>query len=575
MQDTDDTTERPTATDGGAGTAPDREWWKESVVYQVYPRSFNDSDGDGVGDLPGLAAKLDYIDALGVDVVWLNPVYESPNADNGYDISDYRAIMDEFGSMADWEAVLEGLHDRGMGLVMDLAVNHTSDEHEWFRRSRDPDSPYHDWYHWVEGDPDEPPNDWESFFGGPAWSYDEAVGKWYLHLFDEKQPDLNWRTPEVRDAVCEMVAWWLEKGIDGFRMDVINLLSKPEDYPDGEREDVVVHGADRFVNGPRLEEYLAELFEVLEGYDVMTVGEMVDLDVEEATDFVGPEGAGMSMAFNFDHMRLDQGPEGRWDRREWTLAEFREVIGEWQEGLHGRGWNSLFLGNHDQPRMVSRFGDDGRFREASAKLLATLLFTLEGTPFVYQGDEIGMTNYPWESLEEIEDVDTLRNVRVAREAGRFEDEAEMMALVRHRTRDNARTPMQWSDDPHAGFTDSDADPWLPVNPNYPEVNVEAARADPDSVWHHYRTLIDLRDEYDALVYGEYADLEVGHERVWAYERTLGEERVVVVLAFAEEPVEVDPDAVGLPREGERLLGNYPANGDPGTLRPYEARVYLD
>ena len=556
-------------TSGGRDT--DGAWWKEAVVYQIYPRSFSDSDGDGIGDLPGLAERLDYVADLGIDVVWLNPVYASPNTDNGYDISDYRAVMGEFGTMADWETVLDGLHDRGIRLVMDLVVNHTSDEHEWFQRSRDPDSDYHDWYHWVEGDPGELPSDWESFFGGSAWSYDDEVGKWYLHLFDEKQPDLDWRTPAVRGAVCEMVEWWLEKGVDGFRMDVINLLSKPEGYPDGERGDVVVRGADQFVNGPRLEEYLDELFEVVGRYDAMTVGEMVDMDIEQAVEFVGPDGAGMSMAFSFDHLRLDHGPAGRWDGREWTLTEFREVIGEWQSGLHGRGWNSVFLGNHDQPRAVSRFGDDGEYREESATLLATLLFTLEGTPYVFQGDEIGMTNYPWDSMEEIRDVDTLRNVEVARESGRLEDR-EVMELVQRRSRDNARTPMQWNDTENAGFTSGD--PWIPVNPNHEEVNVARARADPDSAWHYYRDLIDLRSQHDVLVYGEYADLGADHDRVWAYERTLGEERAVVVLSFADEHIELDPGAVDSRCGASYRLGNYPSTGDPSTLRPYEARVYV-
>jgi glycosidase len=562
MRETSETNDRGNA---------DEEWWEEAIVYQVYPRSFNDTDGDGIGDLPGVVDRIDYLDDLGVDVVWLNPVYESPNADNGYDISDYRTIMAEFGTMADWEAVLDGLHDREMRLVMDLAVNHTSDEHEWFRRSRDPDSAYHDWYHWVEGSSEKPPNDWESFFGGPAWSYDDEVGKWYLHLFDEKQPDLNWRSPDVREAVCDVVEWWLEKGVDGFRLDVINLVSKPDGYPDGERGDVVVRGADRFVNGPRLGEYLGELFEVIGRYDAMTVGEMVDIDIEQAVEFVGPDGTGMSMAFSFDHMRLDHGPAGRWDSREWTLEEFREVIGEWQTGLHGRGWNSVFLGNHDQPRAVSRFGDDEAYREESAKLLATLLFTLEGTPYVFQGDEIGMTNYPWESLDEIRDVDTLRNVEVAREAGRLED-GEVMELVRQRSRDNARTPMQWDDTEHAGFTSGD--PWLPVNPNYGEVNVAAARADPDSVWHYYRDLIELRDEHDVLIYGEYADLDVEHGRMWVYERTLDDERAVVVLGFASEPVRFDPGSVGLRSDATYRIGNYLPPDDPATLRPHEARVYV-
>jgi len=555
---------------------PDRAWWKESVVYQVYPQSFADSDGDGVGDLRGILDRVDYLDDLGVDVVWLNPVYDSPQVDNGYDIADYRSIRAAYGTMADWDALLEAVHDRGMGLVMDLVVNHTSDRHEWFRRSRDPDSPYHDWYHWVEGDPDEPPNNWTSGFGGPAWSYDEAVGKWYLHLFDETQPDLNWRNSDVRDAVFDVMNWWFERGIDGFRMDVINLISKPEGYPDGDPEEGWV-GVDQFTEGPRIHEYLREMDErVLSNHDALTVGECIGVDPGEADRYAAD---GLGMTINFDHVTLDFDEEaGWWAVREFPLTELKAAVGRWQTEPQ-RAWPAVYLGNHDQPRMVSRFGDDGRFREASAKLLATLVLTLGGTPFLFQGDEIGMTNYPWESLEEIDDADATNRVREAVETGEIEGFEEVRDLIRYRCRDNARTPMQWSDDPHAGFTDSDADPWLPVNPNYPEVNVEAARADPDSVWHHYRTLIDLRHEHDVLVYGDYTPVLPDHESVWAYERTLGDERAFVALNWSPEPTTVELPGRVCSDGATSVATNYPdrTDGVPDRLDldPYEARVWVE
>ncbi|MFC6723867.1 alpha-glucosidase [Halobium palmae] len=618
----------------------DREWWKEAVVYQIYPRSFNDSDGDGIGDIPGIVEKLDYLDYLGVDVVWLNPVYESPEADNGYDVSDYRAVMDKFGTMADWEELLAGLHDRDMKLIMDLVVNHTSDEHEWFVNAReDPDSEYRDYYVWREGEAVEaagtggavgqrPPNDWESFFGGPAWTYDEGSGEWYLHLFHEKQPDLNWDNPEVRTEIFEMMEFWLEKGIDGFRMDVINVLSKPEGLPEGEDDDAIVRGAEQFVNGPRIHEFLGEMYDrVLSNYDVMTVGEMVDLSVDEAKRFIGPHGDGMSMAFNFDHMRLDFGHHGRWDQGDWSVKELKRTLSHWQHGLEEEGWNSVYMGNHDEPRMVSRFGHDGQFRRESAKLLATVLMTLQGTTYVYQGDEIGMTNYPFSSLDEVRDVDTIRNVEVARQQGRFADEEEMLELVRHRSRDNARTPMQWTADDEAGFTDGT--PWIPVNPNHTRINVDAERGDPESVLEYYRRVIDLRHEHDVLVYGRYTLHLPDHDCLWVFERELessGEEgnderkaggdldvdtggadvdadpagsadldgedggtdvggddgqggdaeRVLVVLNFSDTPTRFRPPASISGLAVDLLVSNYD-DVDAGEireedLRPYEARV---
>ncbi|SFR46012.1 glycoside hydrolase family 13 protein [Halogeometricum limi] len=578
-------------------TDTDRKWWKEAVVYQVYPRSFADSDGDGVGDIPGVLDRLDYLDELGVDVVWLNPVYESPGVDNGYDIADYRAIDDQFGTMDDWEDLLAGLHDREMRLIMDLVVNHTSDEHDWFQNACESrDAEYRDYYVWREGrsleeagvsdaafDPavyglpagvrELPPNDWESFFGGPAWSYHEATGEWYLHIFDERQPDLNWENPAVRREILDMMEWWLEKGIDGFRMDVINLISKPEGLPDGEDPDAIVRGADQFVNGPRIHEYVSAIHDVLADYDVMSVGEMAEVTVEQAKRYTGRDGDGMSMVFNFDHLRLDFGPEGgRWSKGEWSMADLRETITHWQDGLEDDGWNSLHLNNHDEPRMVSRFGDE-EYRRESAKLLGTLLHTLRGTPYMYQGEELGMTNYPFESLTEVRDVDTLKNVEAARREGRFASESEMLDLVRYRSRDNARTPMQWADEEHAGFSEST--PWMPVNPNYTEVNAAAERSDPDSVFHYYRRLLAFRDENDVVVYGDYDLQTPNHEDVWAYTRTLDDDQLFVVLNFSDDETTYDVSAefVG---DASLELSNYDAeDGVAATLslRPWEARVY--
>jgi glycosidase len=554
----------------------DRRWWKEAVVYQVYPQSFNDADGDGIGDIRGILDRIDYLDDLGVDVVWLNPVYASPQADNGYDISDYRAIREAYGTMDDWDALLDAVHDREMRLVMDLVVNHTSDEHEWFRRSRDPDSEYHDWYHWVEGDPDEPPNNWTSGFGGSAWAYDDEVGKWYLHLFDEKQPDLNWRNPDVREAIFDMMNWWFERGIDGFRMDVVNLLSKPEGYPDGDPDEEWV-GIEHFTEGPRIHEYLGAMDDrVLSGRDAFVVAECIGVDPGEADRYAEH---GLRMTINFDHVILDyDAEEGWWKVRDFPLTDLKEAIGRWQTEPD-LAWPAVYLGNHDQPRAVSRFGDDGAYREESAKLLATLVLTLGGTSFVFQGDEIGMTNYPWNSIAEIDDADATGRVREAIAAGDIDSFEDVRDLIRYRCRDNARTPVQWDDSAHGGFTDPDAEPWLPVNPNHGEVNVAAARADPDSVWHYYRDLVELRHEHDVLVYGEYEPVLPDHESVWAYERTLGETRAFVALNWSSErttvrlPGRVRSDSV------TSAVANYPdrTGGVPERLDldPYEARVWVE
>ena len=550
----------------------DRTWWKEAVVYQIYPRSFNDSDGDGVGDIPGIIEKVDYLDELGIDVVWLCPVYDSPNADNGYDIRDYRSIMDEMGTMDDWERLLDALHDRDIKLVMDMVLNHTSDEHEWFQRSRRKEDGYEDYYHWVEGDPDQPPNNWGSFFGGSAWSYDEVREAWYLHLFDEKQPDLNWRNPAVRESLYETVNWWLDRGIDGFRLDVINLPSKPEGYPDGE-VDTYPTGGEHFVNGPRIHEYLRELYEeTFANYDVMTVAEMVDLDVEAANAYLGEDGDGLNMAFHFDHMFIDFGPEGRWDIGEWSVSEFKEIFSEWQTGLDETSWDGLYWENHDQPRVVSRFGDDETDRYESATMLGTLLFTLKGTPYVYQGQEIGMTNADFESLSEVRDVDTRQPVELMLENGEIDSYEEIREAVNYRSRDHARTPMQWSDEANAGFTDGE--PWIKVNARFPEINVAAARAAESSVWHYYRELIELRSNSDVLVYGEYELLETP-DPLYVFTRTLGEERMLVVLNWSDHGASFEPPSSLSTDDATLLLSNYDDVSGLGetTLRPSEARVY--
>ncbi|WP_121823527.1 glycoside hydrolase family 13 protein [Halostella salina] len=550
----------------------EREWWKEAVVYQVYPRSFNDTDGDGVGDLRGVIEKVDYLDDLGVDVVWLNPVYESPDADNGYDIADYRSIKAQFGTMGDWEELLDELHSRDMRLIMDLVVNHTSDEHDWFVRSRDPESEYHDYYYWRDGDGEDPPNNWRSFFSGSAWTYDEAVGQYYLHLFDEKQPDLNWRNEAVRDEVFEMMNWWLEKGIDGFRMDVINLISKAEGLPSGDPDEGLPR-AEHYVSGPRFGEYMAEMDErVLADRDIMTVGEMIDVDAAEGREYVAGDD-GLDMLIHFEHMGVDTG-DGKWDVTGLDLLELKEVISAWQNELHGEGWNCLYLSNHDQPRQVSRFGDDGEYRVESAKMLATFLHTLQGTPFVFQGEEIGMTNNEFGSVDEFRDVESTNFAEHAVERGEFDEADEVLPLLNDRSRDHARTPVQWTDGERAGFTDGE--PWIQVNDNHESVNVAAAREDPDSVWHHYRDLIDLRTERDVVVYGDYDLLLPDHEEVYAFTRTLGDERLLTVCNFFDgEPTFELPDEVEYD-DADLLLANYDdAGDDPAafTLRPYEARVY--
>ncbi|WP_313636945.1 alpha-glucosidase [Paenibacillus sp.] len=554
-----------------------RTFWKEAVVYQIYPRSFQDSNGDGIGDLQGIISRLDYLQKLGVDVVWLSPVYKSPNDDNGYDISDYEDIMDEFGTLKDWEELLTGLHDRGIKLMMDLVINHSSDEHKWFVESRSSkNNPYRDYYIWRPGGSNgERPNNWSSIFSGPAWELDETTGEYYLHLFSRKQPDLNWDNPKLREELYKMITFWLDKGVDGLRMDVINLISKAEGLPsfqiEGQAPEELAWGGDYFMNGPRVHEFLHEMNQkVLSGYDIMTVGETPGASVEDAVLYTDEDREELQMVFQFEHMDVDSGPGGKWDVAPWTLTKLRDILHKWQVGLADKGWNSLYLNNHDQPRMVSRFGDDGKYRVISAKMLATLLHTLKGTPYIYQGEEIGMTNVKFTTLEDYKDIEILNMYREKVTEGGTDHDTILNAIY-VKGRDNARTPMQWDASANAGF--SEGEPWLKVNPIYKDINVEQALADSDSIFYYYQKLIALRKENHIMVYGEYKLLLPDHEDIYAYTRTLDDEQWLILLNFSEAPQTVDLSAE-LSMVTDLIIGNYPDESSTREiLRPYEARVY--
>nr|WP_309098223.1 alpha-glucosidase [Fredinandcohnia onubensis] len=552
-------------------------WWKESVVYQIYPRSFKDTNGDGIGDLKGITEKLDYLKDLGVDVIWLSPVYESPNDDNGYDISNYREIMDEFGTMADWEELLSQMHNRGMKLMMDLVVNHSSDEHKWFQESRkSKDNPYRDYYIWRPTKDGKEPNNWESFFSGSAWQFDEQTGEYYLHLFSKKQPDLNWENPKVREEVYDLMTFWLEKGIDGFRMDVINLISKVPGLPDGEPQEgkTYASGAPYYMNGPRIHEFLQEMNQqVLSKYDIMTVGEMPGVDTEEAQKYTGADRNELNMVFQFEHMDLDSGPTGKWHLRQLNLLDLKQTFTKWQKGLEGSGWNSLYLNNHDQPRMVSRFGDDGEYWLESAKMLGTFLHMLQGTPYIYQGEELGMTNVQFDSIEDYKDIETLNMYKEKVDAGVAPE--QIMQSIYAKGRDNARTPMQWDDSENAGFTTGT--PWISLNPNYRDINAAKQVDDPNSVFHYYRKLIELRKQHEIIVYGDYDLLLPGHPTIYAYTRILADEKLLVVLNFSSEHTLFELPEECSYKTLELLISNYDVDQNESIekieLKPYEARVY--
>lgn len=558
-----------------------KKWWKESVVYQIYPISFLDTNGDGIGDLRGIETKLDYLKDLGVDVIWICPIYQSPNHDNGYDISDYQAIMKEFGTMEDFDRLLEQAHARGLKIMMDLVLNHTSDEHPWFIESRaSKDNPKRDFYVWRKGKNGAPPNNWESYFSGSVWEYDEATDEYYLHLYSKHQPDLNWENPKVVECMHQMVEWWLKKGVDGFRLDAIAHIAKTVGLPDGPNPEHLptVRAYELFSNLENVHTLLRNLHEqVLFHYDIMTVGETSGIGPEEALCYVGEDRGELNMVFQFEHMQIDalSGGSGKWDVRPWNLLELKKVIGHWQGVLHERGWNANYWCNHDQPRSVSRFGDDRNYRVESAKMLATFMHTLEGTPYIYQGEEIGMTNIAFKSIDDYRDVETVNFYQEQIRKG--VPEGRIMEAIWKKSRDNARTPMQWNSSEEAGFTSGT--PWIKVNPNYPMINVEKALRDPDSIWHYYKKLIALRKKYEVIVYGKYELLLPEHPEIYAYTRTLGDVCLLVILNFLRgEPEFKLPTEIHQER-GELLICNYPVKDEVELsrtfrLRPYEARVYL-
>ena len=550
-------------------------WWKEAVVYQIYPRSFMDSNGDGIGDLNGITEKLEYLKELGIDVIWLSPVYQSPNDDNGYDISDYQAIMEEFGTMEDYDRMLARAHELGIKIMMDLVVNHTSDEHAWFVESRKSvDNPYRDFYIWRKGKDGKEPNNWGSCFSGSAWKYDPQTDMYFLHLFSKKQPDLNWDNPKVRDQVFEMMNWWCEKGIDGFRMDVISLISKPEGLPDGIPGETG-YADSGCANGPNVHEYLKEMNrKVLSHYDLITVGEAAGVTLEEAKKYANADGSELNMVFQFEHMGSEPEADnryGKWDSHKMPLPVWKKILSRWQTGLEGKAWNSLFLSNHDQPRSVSRFGNDSeQYREISAKMLGTCLHMMQGTPYVYQGEELGMCNAYFDQLKDYRDIESLNAYKELTETCGVSHE-EMMGYLKRISRDNARTPMQWDDSANAGFTTGT--PWIKVNSNYKTVNAKQQTTDPDSVFSYYKELIRLRHENDIIVYGEYKLLEPQNEELFIYTRSWNNEQLMVLCNFTEKDI-VIPAAVTaqIPADAQILISNYVGNLE-SVLRPYEARVY--
>ncbi|MEG6587660.1 glycoside hydrolase family 13 protein [Paenibacillus barengoltzii] len=560
-----------------------RTWWKESVVYQIYPISFKDSNGDGVGDLRGILSKLDYLQDLGVDVVWICPIYQSPGHDNGYDISDYYKIDPAFGTMEDFDELLEGLHARGMKLMMDLVLNHTSDEHPWFLESRkSKDNPKRDYYIWRKGKNGGPPNNWESYFSGSVWEYDERTDEYYLHLYSKHQPDLNWENPAVIRELHDMVKWWLQKGVDGFRFDAIAHIAKAKGLPDADnpQQTPTVRAYELFSNLDDVHTLLQDLYDnVLYYYDIMTVGETSGLGPEEALCYVGDDRRELNMTFQFEHMFLDAASagSGKWDVVPWKLTDLKEVISRWQTVLHGRGWNANYLCNHDQPRAVSRFGNDQEpYRIPSAKMLATFLHMLEGTPYIYQGEEIGMTNVVFDSIDDYRDVETLNYYEEQRRNG--VPEADIMRAIHLKSRDNARTPMHWDAGPQAGFTTAES-AWIRVNPNHERINVEEAIRNPDSIYHYYKELIRLRKEHAVIVYGAYELLLPDHPQIYAFTRKLEKSRLLVILNFSsEEPVFEWPVEAMEPEDIELLISNYAPQEHEDLLnlplRPYEARVYL-
>jgi trehalose-6-phosphate hydrolase len=546
-------------------------WWQSAVIYQIYPKSFQDSGARGTGDLKGIMARLDYLKTLGVDALWLTPVYVSPQVDNGYDIADYLNIDPAYGTMTDFEALLGAAHARGIRIVMDIVVNHTSTEHAWFKSALgDKNSPYRDYYIWKDPVDGGVPNNWQSKFGGSAWELDPATGQYYLHLFAREQADLNWENPAVRAEVKKIIHFWAKKGVDGFRLDVINLISKDQAFPDDEVGD----GRRFYTDGPRIHEFLQDVSrDVFAPVGAMTVGEMSSTSLEHCQRYGALNGSELSMVFNFHHLKVDYPGGDKWTKAPFDFLELKRIFNHWQSGMHGKGWSALFWCNHDQPRIASRFGDEGEHRVVAAKMLASTLHGLQGTPYIYQGEEIGMTNPGYQHIDDYQDVES-RNIFAIKQAEGM-SEAEILAILGAKSRDNSRTPMQWSAASNAGFTNGT--PWLQPAANYSEINAEAALADQHSVFWHYRDLIALRKAYPIFTQGDYQELLTGHPQIWAYARRANGQTLLVVSNFYGEPV-----AFALPAElqsgqGRLLLGNYPdspARPQSCKLRPYESLIWL-
>ncbi len=553
-----------------------RAWWKEVVAYQVYPQSFQDTDGDGIGDLKGLTERLPYLAKLGIDVIWLSPVYLSPMDDNGYDIADYRVIDPQYGTLEDFDKMLETAHGLGIKLIMDLVANHTSDEHWWFKESRKSrDNPYRDYYVWRDGKVAKdgtklPPNNWESTFSGSAWEYDELTDQWYLHCFSVKQPDLNWESPSVRQEVCDLMAWWCDRGVDGFRFDVISMISKDQDFPDGKpKKNGFGEYGPYVTNGPRVHEFIQEMNEkVLSRYDIMTVGEAQGVNLEQAKQYANADGTELDMIFQFEHVSAWKTTAGayigKWGINKPQMPKVRALLNKWQLGLDGCSWNSLFWNNHDQPRAVSRFGNDSpEWREISAKMLAGCLHLMKGTPYILQGEELGMTNMHFTSLDQCRDVEELGIYRQAVEEQHIVTHEQMLAAFDNVARDNCRTPMQWDDSPNAGF--STGTPWIDVNPNYVEINAASQVDDPNSVFSFYRKLIELRHTMPIIVYGDYIPLLEDSPSIWAYERRMDGQVITVGCNWTSEE---QPCDLWDEQQGEVLICNYPQHVE-GKLQPYE------
>lgn len=551
-------------------------WWKNAVVYQIYPRSFKDSNGDGIGDLQGIYEKLDYLAELGIDVIWMSPVYKSPNDDNGYDISDYQDIMDDFGTMDDFDRVLAKAHSLNIKIMMDLVVNHTSDEHKWFIESKkSKDNPYHDYYMWADPDKNgNPPNRWESCFSGSAWEYVESVGQFYLHSFSRKQPDLNWDNPKVRDEVFKMMTWWCDKGIDGFRMDVISMISKYPGLPDGP-ENGNGYTGNTSCDGPNIHKYLREMNEkVLSKYRLITVGECPGVNAEQAKKYANIDGSELDMIFQFEHVSgsaLKPCHHGKWDGEAMTMPELRANFTKWQKDLEGCAWNSLFLSNHDQPRCVSRFGNDSeQYRELSAKMLATMTHFQKGTPYVYQGEELGMTNAYMENIADYRDIESLNAYKELTTKENIPAKT-VMGYIKAVGRDNARTPMQWDASENGGFTSGT--PWLQVNKNYKTINAAAQVNDPDSVFAYYKKLIALRHTNEVMVNGVYDVLIPDHPQIYAYTRTLGDKQLLVLCNDSNTNVAIPAEIKEKIHAAKNILIQNYKDTDESTLRPYEAVVY--